>query len=121
MTKMKLLSAGLLSFAMLATPAMAQEATQEPGVMGYNYPNSAYLRGGYGHSFKPRPSDYYYGYANRWPSLRTAPEGGFGYRFTAGPGYYYGNRIYPAPRVGAYATAPWDDGSNDYYGYVAPY
>jgi len=79
MTKMKLLSAGLLSVAMLATPAMAQEATQEPGVMGYNYPNSAYLRGGYGHSFKPRPFDYYNGYATRWPSLRTAPEG-----------YYYG-------------------------------
>jgi hypothetical protein len=88
MTDMKLLSAGLLAVAMLATPAMAQEATQEPGVMGYNYPNSAYLRGGYGH------------------------------RFTPGPGYYYGNRIYPAPRVGAFATAPWDDGS--YYGYVGP-
>jgi hypothetical protein len=87
MTRMKLLSAGLLSVAMLATPAMAQEATQEPGVMGYNYPNSAYLRGGYGHSFKPRPSDYYYGYAQRWPSLRTAPEGYYG-------GAYYGGSYY---------------------------
>ena len=86
MTKVKLLSAGLLSVAMLATPAMAQEATQEPGVMGYNYPNSAYLRGGYGHSFKPRPFDYYHGYAGRAPSLWTAPEGGY-YR---GPSYYGG-------------------------------
>ena len=77
MIRMKLMSAGLLSVALLATPAMAQEATQEPGVMGYNYPNSAYLTGGYGHSFKPRPRDYYYGYAGRWPSLRTA-EGYYG-------------------------------------------
>ena len=89
MTKMKLLSAGLLSVAMLATPAMAQEATQEPGVMGYNYPNSAYLRGGYGHSFKPRPFDYYHGYASRWPSLRTAPEGYYGpYSAYGSYGYY---------------------------------
>jgi hypothetical protein len=84
---MKLLSAGLLSAAMLATPAMAQEATQEPGAMGYNYPNSAYLRGGYGHSFKPRPADYYYGYATRQPSLRTAPEGYAPYGYS-GYGYY---------------------------------
>jgi hypothetical protein len=110
MIRMKLMSAGLLSVALLATPAMAQEATQEPGVMGYNYPNSAYLTGGYGHSFKPRPLDYYYGYARRWPSMRTAPEGYYG---------YYGP--YPAPRVGAFATAPWVDDSYGYYGYVAPY
>ena len=88
MTKMKLLSAGALSVAMLAMPAMAQEATQEPGVMGYNYPNSAYLRGGYGHSFKPRPADYYYGYAYRWPSLRTAPEGYTPYGYYGYSGYY---------------------------------
>ncbi len=83
--KMKFLSAGLLSVAMLATPVMAQEATQEPGVMGFNYPNTAYLKGGYGHSFTPRPRDYYYGFAGRAPSLRTAPEG-----YYAGPyGYPY--------------------------------
>ena len=86
MTKTTLLSAGILSIAMLAAPAMAQEATQEPGVMGFNYPNSAYLRGGYGHSFKPRPADYYNGYAGRSPSLRTAPEG-YGYYGYATPAY----------------------------------
>ena len=47
--------------------------------------------------------------------------GGYGYRFTAGPGYYYGSRIYRAPRVGAFATAPWVDDTYGYYGYVAPY
>ena len=41
--------------------------------------------------------------------------GGYGVRTTP-PGYYYGNRFHPAPRVGAFATAPWTDGS--YYGYV---
>ncbi len=94
MTSMKLLSAGALAVAMLATPAMAQEATQEPGVMGYNYPNSAYLRGGYGHSFKPRPADYYNGYAQRAPSLRTAPEGYGTYGY--GPSAYYGAPAYNA-------------------------
>ena len=85
--KTKLLAAGLLSVAMLATPAMAQEATQEPGVMGFNYPNTPYLRGGYGHKFTP------------------------------GPRYYYGGRFHAAPRVGAFATAPWDDAAYGVYGY----
>ena len=82
----KKLSLGLVAATMLATPAMAQAIYQEPGVMGFNSPNSAYVTGGYG--------------------VRT----------TTPPGYYYGNRFHPAPRVGAFATAPWDDGS--YYGYV---
>ena len=75
MIKTKLLfAAGLLSVAVLAAPALAQEATQEPGVMGYNYPNTAYLRGGYGHRMSPRAGDYYYGYANRQPALTVAPS-----------------------------------------------
>jgi hypothetical protein len=81
MTKCKTLSLGLLAATMLATPVMAQGVTQEPGVVGFNYPNSNYLRGDYG------------------------------VRATPGLGYYYGNRFYPAPRVGAFATEPWDDGS----------
>ncbi len=88
------LAAGLLSAAVLATPAMAQVVIQQPGVVGYSYADTPYLPGGYG------------------------------YGFVTGPGYYYGSRTYPAPRVGAFATAPWDDGSfgsYGYYGYVAPY
>ena len=42
-----LLGAAAVS-AVLATPVMAQEATQEPGMIGFNYPNSRYLTGGYG-------------------------------------------------------------------------
>jgi hypothetical protein len=44
--------------------------------------------------------------------------GGYGVRTTTPPGYYYGNRFHPAPRVGAFATAPWDDGSYSSYGLV---
>jgi hypothetical protein len=88
MMNCKKLSLGLVAATMLATPAMAQAIYQEPGVMGFNSPNSAYVTGGYG--------------------VRT----------TTPPGYYYGNRFHPAPRVGAFATAPWDDGSYSSYGYV---
>lgn len=48
MTKLKLLGAAAVLSTALATPVMAQEATQEPGMIGFNYPNSHYLRGGYG-------------------------------------------------------------------------
>ena len=39
------------------------------------------------------------------------PNAAYSTRVSPGPGYYYGNRFHPAPRVGAFATAPWDDGS----------
>jgi hypothetical protein len=74
MMNCKKLSLSLVAATMLATPVMAQQVIQEPGVMGFNYPNSAYVTGG----------------------------------------YYYGNRFHPAPRVGAFATAPWSDGSSSY-------
>ena len=83
MTKMKLAAASLLSVALLATPAMAQQATQEPGMMGFNYPNTAYLRGGYGASSTPRPYDYYAGRATRDPRLPMATYG-----YAVGPSYY---------------------------------
>lgn len=82
MTNSKKLSLGLVAAAMLvATPVVAQEVNQKPGARGYYYPNSRYLTGGYG------------------------------VRATPGPGYYYGNRYHTAPRVGAFATAPRDNGS----------
>jgi hypothetical protein len=91
MMKTTFLCAGLLSVGMLATPAMAQEATQEPGVMGYNYPNTAYLRGGYGHRLSPRPQDYYYGYADRRPGLAVAPPALVVTPYGYGPSYGYYN------------------------------
>ena len=92
MTKMKLVAAGLLSVTLLATPAMAQEATQEPGVMGFNDPNTAYLKGGYGHRFTPRPRDYYAGRTYPEPGLPTASYG-----YAVGP---YGS--YDGPYEGWY-------------------
>jgi hypothetical protein len=88
MMNCKKLSLGLVAATILATPVMAQGVTQELGAPGFYYPNSRYLTGGYG--------------------VRATPR----------PGYYYGNRFHPAPRVGALATAPWKDGPYGSYGLV---
>jgi hypothetical protein len=48
MTNLKLLGAAVVLTTALATPVLAQEATQEPGAIGFNYPNSNYMTGGYG-------------------------------------------------------------------------
>ena len=58
---LRILSAGFIAAtAMVETPAMAgMEATQEPGVTGFYYPDSHYLTGGYGHSFRPGPGFYW--------------------------------------------------------------
>ena len=48
MTSLKLAAAAAMLSGALATPVMAQEATQEPGMIGFNYPNSHYMTGGYG-------------------------------------------------------------------------
>ena len=94
----KKLSFGLVVATILATPAMAQQI--EPGATGFYYPNPGYVTGGYVVRAAPGPG-YYPGYYPR-----------------SYPGYYYGNRFYPAPRVGAFATAPWDDGSYTSLGIV---
>ena len=98
MINYKTLSLGLITATMLAaTPAMAQGIYLEPGVIGYNYPDYNY-------------ADYYY------PTSRYVTSG-YSVRVVPGPGYYYGRGYYPGPRVGAFATAPWDDGysSSGYY------
>ena len=61
MTKLTLLGAAAILATALATPAMSQEATQEPGMIGFNYPNSDYLRGGYGVRLPSRYDHSYYG------------------------------------------------------------
>jgi hypothetical protein len=62
MMKLKLLGAAAILVTGLATPAMSQEATQEPGMIGFTYPNSDYLRGGYGVRTPSRYDySYYYG------------------------------------------------------------
>lgn len=87
----KSLAAGLLSIAALATPAMAQVVTRDPGVMRHHNARTAYVRGDVGARYMPAA------------------------------GYYYGARSYaPGPHVGAFATAPWADDASYGYGY-APY
>ena len=43
---------------------------------------------------------------------------GDGVRATSRPGYYYGSRFHPAPRVGAFAAAPRNDSPYGSYGLV---
>jgi hypothetical protein len=78
MTKLTLLGAAAVLATALATPAMSQEATQEPGMIGFTHPNSDYLLGGYG---VRTPSRYDYSY----------------YRGYYGPRVYYGPRAYYGP------------------------
>ena len=62
MKTLTMLGAAAILTAALAAPAMSQEATQEPGMIGFNYPNSNYLRGGYGVRTPSRHDhSYYYG------------------------------------------------------------
>jgi hypothetical protein len=75
MTKLTLLGVAAILATALATPAMSQEATQEPGMIGFNYPNSNYLRGGYGVRTPSRYDHSYYG-----------PRGYYGPRAYYGPG-----------------------------------
>ena len=65
MTMPKLLSAAALfvTAAAFVTPAMAangREVTQEPGVVGFNYPDSRYMTGGYGVRAAPGPDFYFW-------------------------------------------------------------
>jgi putative salt-induced outer membrane protein YdiY len=88
MTSSKLLYAGIAAVTLMAAPAFAQEATQEPAAMGQNYSNSDYLTGGYG------------------------------VRATPGPRYYfrrdYGPAVYGPPAV---VVTPYEaTGSYNYYG-----
>ncbi len=86
MTRLKLLSAGLVAAAaLLTTPVMAQEATQEPGVTGFNYPDSHYLKGGYGHRFSPGPGFYYRHQFVGPGAMVEVPAGAYGYGYYVGP------------------------------------
>jgi hypothetical protein len=123
MSKLGILSAGFIAAAALMTPAMAQEATQEPGVFGFNYPNTRYLTGGYGVRATPGPGYYYWSRAHGYPP-DYYPRVGYVYRQDYGRYQYR-----PYPPVGAFATAPWTDSSGyssyAYYGepetvWVAP-
>ena len=103
MTKLTLLGATAILATALATPAMSQEATQEPGMIGFNYPNSNYLRGGYGVRLPSRYDYSYYG-----PRVYYGPRAHYG----PGPvGLAAGVAVGTAAAI---AGAPYDD-SYAYY------
>lgn len=89
-----LIGVGLIAAAAFITPAMAQEATQEPGAMAQFYPDSNYNTGGYGARGTPGPGFYYrHGYA---PGAATEIPYGVivvpseSYAYYRGPTYYRG-------------------------------
>jgi hypothetical protein len=117
MTKLNLLHAGFVAAAMLVTPALAQEATQEPGAMGQHYPEVDYLTGGYGSRGTPGPGYYF------WRNH---------YRYGYGPPVYgpplYGPAGLAAGVVGgvigtadAIVAAPFDPGGAYAYDGGPPY
>lgn len=63
MTIAKLVCAAALLAALASVPAMAangREVTQEPGAVGFNYPDSRYMTGGYGVRASPGPDFYHW-------------------------------------------------------------
>jgi hypothetical protein len=101
MTRLKLLGAAAVLSTALATPALAQEVISEPGTIGFNYPNSDYITGGYGTRLPyntgrhPRmPYGGYYAYG-------VAPAG-----VIIGPGPVVIAPMPPGP-YGAYAYDPY--------------
>jgi hypothetical protein len=99
MIKLKLLGAAAVLSTALATPVMAQEVVSEPGALGFNYPNSNYMTGGYGQR-TPWNRD-------RYPRM---PYGGYvGYEtgpvvVVPAPSPY---RVYGRSPYGAYAYDPY--------------
>lgn len=110
--KLTMLGAAAVLATALATPAMSQEATQEPGMIGFNYPNSNYLRGGYGVRLPNRSYHYRHVYA---PRAYYGP-GYYGPVYVGGPvGLAAGAAAGVIGTAGAIAAAPFAD-SYAYYG-----
>jgi len=82
MMKFGLLGAAAGLLAAIATPVMAQEATSEPGALGFYYPNADYLTGGWGTRTPPSWTGHW---PRVYPGYVAAPAYGYGYRY----GYAY--------------------------------
>jgi hypothetical protein len=101
LAKLKVLGAAAILLTALAAPVLAQEATQEPGSIGFNYPNSDYLTGGYGNRLPYNTGHY--------PRM---PYGGYVAYDVAPPGVMIG----PAPVVVVpVAPNPYDAYAYDPY------
>lgn len=91
MTQLRILGVVAILSTAFVTPLMAQQATQEPGMVGFNNPNSAYPRGGYG----VRP-----------PNQRQRQSFGDYAPRTHGSGHVAGPVAVDDVAAGAIATAP---------------
>ena len=114
---------------MIAAPAFAQEAMQEPGTFEYYHPDADVRNGGASvrtetlgamASVPFGNGTVYDSYAYAGPvravrhgraaarDIAASAEGAFPV-YDAPPEYdLYGRACIPAPRVGAFATQPWD-------------
>jgi hypothetical protein len=101
MTKLKILGAVAVLSTALATPVLAQEATQEPGMVGFNYPNSHYLTGGYGVRMPYNTGHYPRMPVGGYVAYDAAPVG-----VAVGPGPVVVATVAPDP-YGAYAYDPY--------------
>ncbi len=85
MAKLNLFSAALFAAAVIAAPAMARQGHVHPSY-GTTYAAEDYYAG-------PAPAG----------AFAAVPYAPYGY------GYGYANTCAPGPRVGAFATQPWDN------------
>ena len=123
MTMSKTARAAALVAMLIATPALAQEAIQEPGAFAFNHPDADVLNGGESVRVEalgaaspvPFGSGGAYSYAYYMGPARAVRHGRAISRGVATPtdamplAYDMdGRACIPAPRVGAFATQPWD-------------
>ena len=90
MTKSKIACAAMLASMLIAAPAFAQDAT----AFGYGSPYDSYAYMG------PAPTVHHGRAVSRNAAMSNE---------AVAPAYdFYGAACIPAPRVGAFATQPWD-------------
>ena len=90
MTKSKIACAAMFASMLIAAPAFAQDAT----AFGYGGPYDSYAYLG------PAPTVHHGRAASRDAAMSSE---------AVAPAYdFYGAACIPAPRVGAFATQPWD-------------
>jgi hypothetical protein len=95
MMGLKLISAAAILSGMVATSAIAQEATQEPGALGQAHPFVDYLTGGYGARGTSRgqygsyDGDYGLGYVAVVPGAAIVTAPAYAYYSGCEPGTWY--------------------------------
>ena len=109
MNKSKTVRATALVAMLIATPAFAQEAIREPGAVAFDHPGAEVLTQSVPFGYGPYDSYAYAGPGYAVHHGRAVSRGAATSTYVVRPGYdMYGYGCVPAPRVGAFATQPWD-------------